>query len=169
MTKFDNVEQMYFFMKMEGQKANQTFFLKLDPQETIKSCLKKKKIIEFPTIHVALADQLSQFPLEPPPLPAKQPSSLKRSATSVSEESALSSLGALYGSVDDHPDEEEVETKTIASKQEAEDEMEEGELDEDDQLFVPGTEAENPLNLELIQTLEATLSKDVTNYQQNFG
>jgi|TARA_B110000967_G_scaffold39535_1_gene39272 hypothetical protein len=52
------------FLPAEGHPANDKRYHKLDPSSTLRECLKGKRVLEFPTLHVAvLPDDSEFFPL----------------------------------------------------------------------------------------------------------
>ena len=52
------------FLPAEGHPSNDKRYHKRDPSSTLRECLKGKRVLEFPTLHVAvLPDDSEFFPL----------------------------------------------------------------------------------------------------------
>ena len=49
------------FLAAEGRPANDKRFYKLDPSLTLQQCLQGKRVLEFPTLHVAVLPDDEEF------------------------------------------------------------------------------------------------------------
>lgn len=59
--KESNAKSIGVFLAAEGRPANDKRFYKLDPSLTLQQCLQGKRVLEFPTLHVAVLPDDEEF------------------------------------------------------------------------------------------------------------
>lgn len=63
--RVDHAVYFRLLLRKEPNAANEPLYYSLDPGATVKDSVAGKTLIEFPTVHVVLADDATEYPLAP--------------------------------------------------------------------------------------------------------